>query len=134
MRIKNNTIHNNQNGLAVGVQSFDTRVFHNNFINNTTQAQAFMASSFDNGLPDGGVYPVNEIIIDLIPDSTFEDATDIAFKIGGRIVGTVSSFGLYQIEVPVNTISEIESVINELQNLSDPRIEGVFRNFLVPTN
>lgn len=49
-----NTIHNNQNGIAVGALSFGTKVFHNNFINNTTQAQAFTASSFDNGLPDGG--------------------------------------------------------------------------------
>ncbi len=81
---------------------------------------------------NGGVYPVSEILINLTLDSTFEDAVEIASVINGRVVGVVSSINLYKVEVSVNTISGIESVLTVLQNLSDPRIEGVFRNFLVP--
>lgn len=83
--------------------------------------------------PNGGVYPVNEILINLVPSSTFQDAVNISSVVNGRVVGVVSSINLYQVEVPVNTISGIESALTTLQNLLDPKIEGVFRNFLVPT-
>lgn len=81
--------------------------------------------------PNGGVYPVNEILINLTPDSTFKDAVDIVSMVNGRVIGMVSSINLYQVEIPANTTPEIESILTILQNLADPRIEGVFRNFLV---
>ena len=41
--------------------------------------------------PDGGVYPINEILISLTPEATFNDAQRVADEINGRIIGVVSS-------------------------------------------
>ncbi len=80
--------------------------------------------------PDGGVYPINEILVSLMPEATILDAQDIVASINGRVVGVVSSINLYQIEVSASTIQELENLINALR--TNPQIDGVFRNFVVP--
>lgn len=86
--------------------------------------------------PDGGVYPINEILVSLTSDATQNDAQAIADLINGRIVGVVSSINLYQIEVQTKTIEELENIINNLHSRTDLKIDGVFRDFIfpVPTN
>ncbi len=55
--IIDNTIRDNTiSGITIGMNSRNTKVFNNNFINNAIQAQAFSVNFFDNGLPDGGNY------------------------------------------------------------------------------
>lgn len=83
--------------------------------------------------PDGGVYPINEILVSLLPGATIDDAIIVANTIGGRIVGLVSSINLYQIEVPTRTIEGLEAIIDTLRGRTDLKIDGVFRNFLLPT-
>lgn len=45
--------------------------------------------------PDGGVYPINEILVSFTLDATLADAQNVAFLINGKIVGIVSSINLY---------------------------------------
>lgn len=82
--------------------------------------------------PDGGVYPINILLISLIPNATFEDALKVAQSINGRIVGNVSSINLYQIEIQTRTIEELESIINTVRLRTDLKIDGVFRDYLLP--
>ncbi len=80
--------------------------------------------------PDGGVYPINELLVSLTPEATILDAQTIAASVNGRIIGIVSSINLYQIGVPAGSIQELENLISILR--SNPKVEGVFRNFVVP--
>jgi len=82
--------------------------------------------------PDGGVYPLSELLVLLTPDATPEDALVVANEINGRIVGVVQSINLYQIEIPVATIEDLESLIIILRGRTDLKVDGVFRDFLVP--
>jgi len=82
--------------------------------------------------PNGGVYPINEILLDLTATSTLSDAIEIATVVNGRVVGIISSINLFQIELQSSTIIELESVLSSIRDLSDFRIEGVFRNFIIP--
>ncbi|MBI2122020.1 MAG: hypothetical protein HYT98_02755 [Candidatus Sungbacteria bacterium] len=79
--------------------------------------------------PDGGVYPINELLISLTPEATILDAQAIAISISGRIIGIVSSINLYQIEIPVGSIQELENLISMLR--SNSKVDGVFRNFVI---
>ncbi len=81
--------------------------------------------------PEGGVYPVNEIIISLVPSATRIDAEKIAQGLGGRISGIISSINLYQLRIPTATISELQSVLADLRNNSS--VEHAFRDFLIST-
>jgi len=80
----------------------------------------------------GGVYPINEILVSLIPSATITDAQNIATFINGRIIGVVSSVNLYQIEVQTRTITELENLISNLRSQANPKIDGIFRDFIFP--
>jgi hypothetical protein len=79
---------------------------------------------------DGGVYPINEILVSLAPEMTMFDAQNIAASINGRVTGVISSINLYQIEVPARTIQELEALIVSLR--TNPKISGAFRDFILP--
>lgn len=82
---------------------------------------------------NGGVYPINEILVSLIQDATLQDAKIVARSINGRIVGVINSINLYQIEIQARTISELENLINNLRaNQVNLKIDGIFRNFSFP--
>jgi parallel beta-helix repeat protein len=53
-----NTIGNNTVGISDGPVSYPlyTKIYHNNFIDNTQQANTYGGSSFDDGYPSGGNY------------------------------------------------------------------------------
>ena len=82
--------------------------------------------------PDGGVYPINTVLVSLTSTSTFDNALQVASVVGGKIVGLVASINLYQIEMPAKTITELEVVINSLRTRADLGVDGVFRDFLLP--
>ena len=82
--------------------------------------------------PEGGVYPINILLVSLTPDAAFEDALKVAQSINGRIVGNVSSINLYQIEVQTRTIEELEDIINTVRSRTDLKVDGVFRDYLLP--
>jgi len=82
--------------------------------------------------PGGGVYPINILLVSLTPDATLEDALKVAQSINGRIVGNVSSINLYQIEVQTRTIEELEDIINTVRSRTDLKLDGVFRDYLLP--
>ncbi len=82
--------------------------------------------------PEGGVYPINILLVSLTPEATFEDAMKVAQSINGRIVGLVSSVNLYQVETQTTTIAGLENLITLLRTRTDLKIEGVFRDYLLP--
>jgi len=53
--LTNNTCENNNYGIYLG-GSDNNRIYHNNFINNSTQAYDNDANYWDNGYPSGGNY------------------------------------------------------------------------------
>jgi len=82
--------------------------------------------------PGGGVYPINILLVSLTPDATLEDALKVAQSINGRIVGSVNSINLYQIEIKTRTIEELEDIINTVRSRTDLKVDGVFRDYLLP--
>lgn len=82
--------------------------------------------------PAGGVYPVNELLVSLIPGKTMADAVKVVDLVHGKVIGVVSSINLYQIEVPASTIAELESIMAILRTRTDLGIDGVSRDFLIP--
>ena len=82
--------------------------------------------------PEGGVYPISILLVSLTPDATFEDALNVAQNINGRIVGSVNSINLYQIEIKTRTIEELEDIINTVRSRTDLKVDGVFRDYLLP--
>jgi len=81
--------------------------------------------------PGGGVYPINTILVSLLPGATTEDALKMTQAVNGRIVGEVSSINLYQVEVQTRTIEELEALIAALRGRTDLKVDGVFRDYLI---
>ena len=81
--------------------------------------------------PGGGVYPINELLLNLAAAATPADAVRIAASVGGRVIGGISDINLYQIAVPTTNIQSLESAMATINSSGDPAIEGVSRNFVV---
>ena len=57
IKIKNNNIHNNSQGLQITANSNNNLIYHNNFINNNQNAfDNGKRNQWDNGYPSGGNY------------------------------------------------------------------------------
>jgi subtilisin family serine protease len=78
---------------------------------------------------NGNLFPVNELIVDLNDSVTRQDAAEVASQVTGSIVGFVPSTNAYQVRLQTNSVAELDSAINIL--LTDPRVEGVYKNFAV---
>jgi len=78
--------------------------------------------------PEGERFVVNQIVLQLIPDGTFEDALIITNSINGRIVGSISSINLYQIEVTTRTVDELDVLIQQLIAQQNLKIKSVSKN------
>jgi len=51
--------------------------------------------------------------------------------INGRIAGFSGLIKLYVIEVETADIASLNAAVDAVEALSDPRIEGVFRNYIL---
>lgn len=76
--------------------------------------------------PEGGVYPVNQLLVALKDDVSRNDAENLVNSVSGKIVGFFPSLNMYQFEVPSNSIEQLESIIGTLE--SDVRVESVLTN------
>lgn len=76
------------------------------------------------------IYPANEVIVNLTNDATIVEAQAIATLISGSIVGHISFANAYQIQVPAAAEVELDVIIEKIKSLNNPKIEGVFPNFL----
>jgi len=54
--ISHNTITNNTYGISLGSTVRSTKIYHNNFINNTLHAKSTETNIWDDGYPSGGNY------------------------------------------------------------------------------
>ena len=52
--------------------------------------------------PNGGIYPVNQLLVNLIDEAIRDDAEQIANNVGGKIISYFPSPNMYQMEVPSN--------------------------------
>ncbi|PIP73393.1 MAG: hypothetical protein COW88_02125 [Candidatus Lloydbacteria bacterium CG22_combo_CG10-13_8_21_14_all_47_15] len=80
---------------------------------------------------DGSRFAVNEIVVNFKDDATREDADAIARIVNGTITGFVPSANMYQIEVATSDIAGLEQLINEIEMLNNPKIEGFIKNYLL---
>lgn len=76
--------------------------------------------------PEGGSYPVNQLLVSLDDQTDKVEAKTIANSVGGRIIGYFPSINTYQLEVPANTIPKLDSITQQLE--SDSRVEFVVTN------
>ena len=76
------------------------------------------------------VYPVNEVIVNFTADAAAADAQLVAEVVNGRIVGHIGFANAYQIQVPAATETELDAIINKIKSLNNPKVEGVFPNFI----
>ena len=83
---------------------------------------------------DGGVYPINTILVLLVPDATIHDAAAVAQAVGGRVVGIAPATNLFQIDIPTASIAELETLIAQLRIRTDLKVDGVFRDYLFPVS
>ncbi len=75
-------------------------------------------------------FVLNEIIVVLSGDATFDDAQDIANLVTGRVIGFVDRPQTYKIEVNVTTPSELDNLITLVESQNNPLILVVLRNSL----
>src|SRR3972149_6842596 len=75
---------------------------------------------------DGMVYPVNQVLVVLKEGYSKTDAENIASPINGKVVGVILSLNLYQLEVPAESISELNMIISTIR--SDHRVIYVLKN------
>ena len=85
-----------------------------------------------NILHDGSLrYFVNLINVDFTDDVTQEDAEKIDSLINAKISGFEPTTNLYEFQIPTRTKEELDAAINKIEALNDPKIEGVFRSYLI---
>lgn len=77
----------------------------------------------------GGIYPVDEALIQLVDGALRADADEIAASVGGVAVGFIPSVNLYQLTVPATTIAELDAVLSTLE--SDPRVVASLPNSVI---
>lgn len=82
--------------------------------------------------PSGPIFPVNEILVDLIPETTPEEANEIILTVNGRTIGFIESINMYQIEIQVADEQELDSLIAVLE--TNPKVERAFPNFIYSQN
>ena len=73
---------------------------------------------------------VNEIVILLKDEATFSDALEIAGLVDGRITGSIIIPNIFKIEVPVETIEELNNKIKILREANNSLIIHVIRNLI----
>ena len=76
--------------------------------------------------PNGGVYPVNELLITFKDDVTRKETESLIQSIGGSVIGYTPSIELYQVEVPTSSIAELDALIQQLE--ADSSIDIVVKN------
>ncbi len=80
---------------------------------------------------EGAMFIVNQIIMQLIPGTTFADADIIANSINGRVVGIVPSINLYQIKISTRTVEELDNLIQQIISQQNPKIKIVTKNEII---
>ena len=80
---------------------------------------------------DGVEFIVNEIILLLTSASDISEAAEVAKFVGGSVTGSVSSIGLYKIEVNTNTATELQDVIGSIELASFSFVLSVSENALM---
>lgn len=80
---------------------------------------------------DGSRFAVNEIVVNFTSDATRGDVDRIAQLVDGIVTGFVASANIYQIEVEASDIAALEALIEIIDALGDPQIEGVMKNYLL---
>ena len=83
---------------------------------------------------EGEILVVNQIILQLTANGTFEDALVIANSINGNIVGVVQSINLYQIAVHTTTIDELNNLIQQIKNQQNSKIINITKNIIINLN
>jgi subtilisin family serine protease len=78
--------------------------------------------------PEGGVYPVNEIVMTLKEGTTIADAEELAELVNGVVINSFVTTNYYLLEVPTTSIEELEVVMDVLE--SDPRVDFTVTNDL----
>ena len=79
---------------------------------------------------EGEKFVVNQIILQLTPDGTLDDANAIVGTIKGRIVGVIPSINLYQVSVQTATAGELDILIQQLMSQQNPKIKIVSKNII----
>jgi hypothetical protein len=80
----------------------------------------------------GPIFPVNEVLVDFMPDIRFLEARNIIDNVNGRIVGFIEVINMYQIKIPVTSEQELNLVIQTLE--SNTKVERAFPNILYSEN
>jgi len=74
---------------------------------------------------------VNEIIVLFTDAATFSDAQRVADFVSGTITGFISLPQIYKIEVQTDMITELDSLITNLNEVGDSSVQAVTRNFIL---
>lgn len=76
------------------------------------------------------IYPTNEVIVNFTSDATVVDAQAIANFVNGIIVGYIDFANAYQFQVSAAAEPELDAVITKIKSLNNPKVEGIFPNFI----
>jgi hypothetical protein len=76
---------------------------------------------------DGMVYPINQLILLLSENESSSIAEEIARNIEAEIVGFSFSANLYQLELNIQSLDDLNNLLVRLAG--DPRLSGVSKNF-----
>lgn len=77
---------------------------------------------------EGEVFPINEIILVMDDNATYIDAQNVADSVKGSIIGFIPEIQIFKIEVPTNTVEELDTLIQQLESEQDPKILFIIKN------
>jgi hypothetical protein len=79
-----------------------------------------------------GIYPVNEILVMLKASASKSDVEEVATRVNGKIVCSVSRIRLYTVEIPATNAKQLDEMIAIVAK--QPSVKAAFRNrFSQPT-
>lgn len=94
------------------------------------EERSFFSSEVDSSKivsdPDGGIYPLNIIVVNFKNGVNKCEVQDAIKHINGKIVGRTPSINLVIIEVDAKSIKDLRAMIKKLDN--DSRVQGAMTN------
>jgi parallel beta-helix repeat protein len=101
--VVSNNISSNDKGITLTYDCYNTKIFHNNFIENTEHVYTDMNTTWDDGYPSGGNYWSNYTGADIKSGISQDETGSDGIGDTAHIVSSGNNTDRYPLMAPINT-------------------------------